>query len=83
MDRREGASGEWFDRINKVQYRNIDRDDYELFISTLLVAPNEDIVASYFPNGTFIYREMEEILDALKDWNASLPTTWLPDYGKN
>ena len=69
-----------FDRVNKVQYRQIDRSDPDRFISLLSIAYDAGVVVLHFAGGAAIRLEVDGLLCALKDLDVPWPTIWRPEH---
>jgi len=72
-----------FDRVNKVQYRKIDRGERNRFISLLSIAYDAGVVVLHFAGGAAIRLEVDGLLCALKDLDAPWPTIWRPEHSED
>ena len=69
-----------FDRVYKVQYRQIDRSGPDRFISLLSIAYDAGVVVLHFAGGAAIRLEVDGLLRFLKDLDVPWPTIWRPEH---
>ena len=72
-----------FDRINKVQYWQIDRSGPDRFISLLSIAFDAGVVVLHFAGAAAIRLEVDGLLRVLKDLDVPWPTIWRPEHNSD
>ena len=75
-------SGLRFSKVNRVQYKNIDKSDIKKFLSILSIIYDEGGVTIRFSGGGAVHLEVEKLNCILKDLNESWPTLWRPIHSK-
>ncbi|MED5572513.1 MAG: DUF2948 family protein, partial [Pseudomonadota bacterium] len=72
-----------FDRVNKVQYWQIDRSGPDRFISLLSIAYDAGVVVLHFAGGAAIRLKVDGLLCVLKDMDVPQPTIWRPEHNSD
>ena len=78
-DKRVNA-GLRFDRVQRVQFRKIDREHRERFAVLLSVAYDSGVVTMQFSGDGAVRLEVSELLCALSDFDEAWPTIWRPEH---
>ena len=76
-------AGLCFDRVNKVQYRQIDQSGPDRYISLLSIAYDAGVVVLHFARGAAIRLEVDGLLCVLKDLDVPWPTIWRPEHNSD
>ena len=69
-----------FDRVQRVQFRKIDREHRERFAVLLSVAYDSGFVMIRFSGDGAVRLEVSELLCALSDFDEAWPTIWRPEH---
>ncbi len=69
-----------FDKVNRVQFRNVDRADRDAFVSFLSVVYDEGVVVIHFSGGGAVRLEVDELNCSLRDLDEPWPTIWRPNH---
>ena len=69
-----------FDRVQRVQFRKIDREHRERFAVLLSVAYDSGVVMMRFSGDGAVRLEVSELLCALSDFDEAWPTIWRPEH---
>ena len=69
-----------FDRVQRVQFRKIDREHRERFAVLLSVAYDSGVVMMQFSGDGAVRLEVSELLCALSDFDEAWPTIWRPEH---
>lgn len=69
-----------FDRVQRVQFRNIDREHRERFAAILSIAYDSGVVIVQFSGDGAVRLEVSELLCALSDFDEAWPTIWRPEH---
>lgn len=69
-----------FDRVVRVNFRNLNRADPAKFLSVLSLAYDEDVVAIHFAGGGVIRLEISDLVCSLRDLDEPWPTLWRPSH---
>jgi hypothetical protein len=73
-------SGVRFDKVKRVQYRNVDRQARNRFSAILSIAYVDGIVGIYFSGNGTVLLEVDELHCALQDFDNPWPTIWRPEH---
>ena len=69
-----------FDRVQRVQFRKIDREHRERFAVLLSVAYDSGVVMMQFSGDGAVRLEVSELLCVLSDFDEAWPTIWRPEH---
>ena len=69
-----------FDCVNRVQFRNISRENRERFAAILSVTYNSGVVLVSFSGEGAIRLEVSKLICALRDFDKAWPTIWRPEH---
>jgi len=69
-----------FDKVNRVQFRNVDRADRDAFVSFLSVVYDEGVVVIHFSDRGAVRLEVDELNCSLRDLDEPWPTIWRPNH---
>ena len=69
-----------FDRVQRVQFRKIDREHRERFAVLLSAAYDTGVVKMQFSGDGAVRLEVSELLCALRDFDEAWPTIWRPEH---
>ncbi len=69
-----------FDRVQRVQFRKIDREHRERFAVLLSATYDTGVVKMQFSGDGAVRLEVSELLCALRDFDEAWPTIWRPEH---
>ena len=69
-----------FDRVSRVQFRNIDRESRDRFSALLSFGYDSGVVMIRFSGDGAVRLEVLELICALRDFDEAWPTIWRPDH---
>ena len=70
----------WYWKVQRVQFRKIDREHQERFAVLLSVAYDSGVVIVRFSGDGAVRLEVSELLCALSDFDEVWPTVWRPEH---
>lgn len=69
-----------FDRVNRVSFRDFDREERDRFLSVLSIAYDDRVVVMHFAGGAAIRLDVDDLVCSLRDLDEPWPTIWRPDH---
>lgn len=73
-------SGLRFDSVSRAQFRNVDRENRDQFVSMLSITYDSGVVVMHFSGGAAVRLEVDALHCSLTDLDEPWPTIWRPEH---